>query len=196
MISWSFPSILFSKSDLGCSNHVQITLTIQLLSRPVTTLQYVLGIWHMGALHCFGNARLMTIFLPWKTLVLIVLWEFNQFSQQELVICSRFYIYHHPMPYLIEEFQEYFDHLWALYYSLSAGEYVLILGDLNGDLGDSLGDKGNYEPNQHGLKLLDLADFFSLCPVNLLGSCSGPFEFYISHCGRYCSTIGYILLPI
>ena len=25
---------------------------------------------------------------------------------------------------------------------------------------NSLGDKGNYEPNQRGLKLLDLADFF------------------------------------
>ena len=49
-------------------------------------------------------------------------------------------------------------------------------GDLNGDLGNSLGDKGNYEPNQRGLKPLDLANFFNLCPVNLLGSCSGPLE--------------------
>ena len=72
---------------------------------------------------------------------------------------------------------------------------MLILGDLNGDLGNSLGDKGNYEPNQRGLKLLDLADFFNLCPVNLLGSYSGPLESYISHCGRYHSIIDYILLP-
>ena len=95
----------------------------------------------------------------------------------------------------LEEFQEYFDHLWALYDSLSARGYVLILGDLNGDLGNSLGDKGSYEPNQRGLKLLDLVDFFNLCPVNLLGSCSGPLESYISHCGRYRSTVDYILLP-
>ena len=46
----------------------------------------------------------------------------------------------------LEEFQEYFDHLWALYDSLFARGYVLILGDLNGDLGNSLGDKGSYEP--------------------------------------------------
>ena len=72
---------------------------------------------------------------------------------------------------------------------------MLILGDLNGDLGNSLGDKGSYEPNQRGLKLLDLVDFFNLCPVNLLGSCSGPLESYISHCGRYHSTTYYILLP-
>ena len=95
----------------------------------------------------------------------------------------------------LEEFQEYFDFLWASYDSLSACWYVLILGDLNGDLGNSLSDKGNYEPNQRGFKLLDLADFFNLCPVNLLGSCSGPLESYISHCDRYSSTIDYILLP-
>ena len=59
----------------------------------------------------------------------------------------------------LKEFQKYFDHVWALYDSLSARGYVLILGDLNGDLGNSLGDKGNYESNQRGLKLLDLADF-------------------------------------
>ena len=72
---------------------------------------------------------------------------------------------------------------------------MLILGDLNDDLGNSLGDKSNYEPNQRGLKLLDLADFFNLCPVNLLRSCSGPLESYISHCGSYPSTTDYILFP-
>ena len=97
----------------------------------------------------------------------------------------------------LEEFQEYFEHLWALYDSLSARWYVLIiiLGDLNDDLGNSLDDKGNYKPNQCGLKLLDLVDFFNICPVNLLKSCSGPLESYILHCGRYRSTIDYILLP-
>ena len=95
----------------------------------------------------------------------------------------------------LKEFQEYLDHLCAFYDSLSGRGYVLILGDLNGDLGNSLGNKGNYEPNQPGLKLLDLADFFNLCPVNLVGSCSGPLESYMLHCGRYRSTIDYILLP-
>ena len=45
------------------------------------------------------------------------------------------------------------------------------------------------------LKLLDLVDFFNLCPVNLSGSCSGPLESYISHCDRYHSTIDYTVLP-
>ena len=85
--------------------------------------------------------------------------------------------------------------LYDLYDSLSARGYVLISGDLNDDLGNSLGDKCIYKPNQRGLKLLDLVDFFNLCPVNLLGSCSGPLEPYISRCGRYRSTTDYILLP-
>ena len=51
------------------------------------------------------------------------------------------------------------------------------------------------KPNQRGLKLLDIADCFNFCPVNLLGSCSSPLESYISHCGRFRSTINYILLP-
>ena len=100
MISWSFQNIIFSKSNLGCLNHVQITLTIQLLSVPVTTLQYFLGIWHMGALRCCGNARLMTIFLPWKTLVLIVLWEFNAVFPIRTCYLFWVYIYHHPKPNL------------------------------------------------------------------------------------------------
>ena len=45
----------------------------------------------------------------------------------------------------LEEFQEYFDFLRVLYYSLSARGYVLIFGDLNGDIRNSLGNKGSYE---------------------------------------------------
>ena len=33
------------------------------------------------------------------------------------------------------------------------------------------------------------------CNLHLLSSYSGPLETYISHCGRFCSTIDYILLP-
>ena len=46
-----------------------------------------------------------------------------------------------------------------------------------------------------GKLLTDFANFFNVCPVNLLSSCSGPLETYISHCGRFRSTIDYILLP-
>ena len=95
----------------------------------------------------------------------------------------------------ITEFNEYFDHLWALYDSLSANRFVIVVGDFNGDLGNSLDGKAKHEPNQRGLKLLDFANYFNLCPVNLIGTCHGPTETYFSHCGRYRSTLDYIFLP-
>ena len=45
------------------------------------------------------------------------------------------------------------------------GGMVLIMGDFNGDLGNSLGDKSKREPNLRGLKLLDFANYFNLFPV-------------------------------
>ena len=111
---------------------------------------------------------------------------------------STFFILSVYMPassHCIEEFNEYVDYLWALYDSLSTEGFVIIMGDLNGDLGNSLGDKGCYAPNDRGLKLLDFANYFNLCPINLLSICSGPLETFVSHCGRFKSTIDYILLP-
>ena len=95
----------------------------------------------------------------------------------------------------LDEFQECLDLLWALYESLSADGFVIVLGDVNGDFGNYLGVRGKKEPNVHGKLLIDFANFFNVCPVNLLSSCSGPLETYISHCGRFRSTIDYILLP-
>ena len=69
------------------------------------------------------------------------------------------------------------------------------MGDYNGDLGNALGDRGHYDPNVHGLKLIEFANFLNLCPVNLLANCSGPLETSIFDCGRYKSTIKYIFLP-
>ena len=67
------------------------------------------------------------------------------------------------------DFLDYFNHLWALYDSLSVKGYVILMGDFNRDLGNSLGEKSASEPNQRGLKLLEMADYFNLCPINLLG---------------------------
>ena len=95
----------------------------------------------------------------------------------------------------LDEFQECLDLLWALYESLSADGFVIVLGDVNGDFGNCLGVRGKKEPNVRGKLLIDFANFFNVCPVNLLSSCSGPLETYISQCGRFRSTIDYILLP-
>ena len=96
----------------------------------------------------------------------------------------------------LEEFKECLDYLWALYDSLSVDGFVIIFGDFNGDLGNSLGDKGKKEPNDRGLLLLDFADFFNICPVNLLKQCKGTLESFNSHYRRYHSTLDYIFLPV
>ena len=62
-------------------------------------------------------------------------------------------------------------------------------------LGNSLGNKGRREPNQRGLKLLNLANYFNLCPVNLMNMCAGPLETFNSFCWRYHTTLDYIFVP-
>ena len=65
----------------------------------------------------------------------------------------------------------------------------------NADLGNSAGSKGLREPNSRGKKLSKFVDHFNLTAVNLMGNSSGPLETYISHSGRFRSTIDYIIIP-
>ena len=97
----------------------------------------------------------------------------------------------------IDECNESIDFLWAIYDSLSEKGYVYVLGDFNADLGYSTESKGLREPNSRGKKLSKFVDHFSLImtAVNLLGNSSDPLETYISHCGRFHSTIDYIIIP-
>ena len=83
----------------------------------------------------------------------------------------------------------------ALYDSLSSNCKVILMGDFNGDLGNSLGNKGRREPNQRGLKLFNLANYFNLCPVNLMNMCAGPLETFNSFCWRYHTILDYIFVP-
>ena len=58
------------------------------------------------------------------------------------------------LSHCIEEFNEYLDYLWPLYNSLSTEGFVIIMGDLNGDLGNALCNKGCYAPNDCSLRKL------------------------------------------
>ena len=60
---------------------------------------------------------------------------------------------------------------------------------------NSLGDNGKHAPNSRGLKFLELCNHFNICALNLLSSCNGPVEAFVSHCGRFRSTIDYIFVP-
>ena len=66
-----------------------------------------------------------------------------------------------------DEFRENFDLLWALYEFLSFEGYVIVTGDLNGDCGNALGNKGRKLPNDRGKILLDFANTLNISPVNL-----------------------------
>ena len=68
---------------------------------------------------------------------------------------------------------------------------MYLSGDFNADLGNSVGSKLLREPNSHGKKLSKFVDYFSLTAANS----SGPLETSISHCGRFRSTIDYIIIP-
>ena len=94
----------------------------------------------------------------------------------------------------IDEFNESIDFLWTIYDSLSEKGYVYVLGDFNADLGNSAGSKGLREPSSRGKKLSKFVDHFNLTAMNLLGNSLGPLETYISHCGRFRSTIVYIII--
>ena len=82
------------------------------------------------------------------------------------VLLFIFGVYLPPASHNLEEYGEYFDYLWALYDPLSSNGKVILMGDFNGDLGNSLGNKDRREPNQRGLKLLNLTNYFNLCPVS------------------------------
>ena len=93
-----------------------------------------------------------------------------------------------------EVYDEYFDYIWICMSHYPRG-MVLIMGDFNGDLVNSLADKGKREPNLRGLKLLDFANYFNFCTVNLMRMCTGPLEIFNFYCGRFHSTLDYIFLP-
>ena len=75
-----------------------------------------------------------------------------------------------------EDFSEYLDLLWSLYDSLSTEGLVVVMGDLNANMGNAIGDKSAHKPSYHGEKLLEFAHYFNLSPVNLFQNCTGPLD--------------------
>ena len=108
----------------------------------------------------------------------------------EITRCGPLFILGVYLPstnHTTEEFQENFDLVWALYES---HHLKVVTGDLNGDFGNVLGDKGRKLPNDRGKILLDFSNTLNICPVNLLDLCERPLKSYDSHLG------GIVLLSI
>ena len=127
------------------------------------------------------------------TLILTALSAFNVNLTVKSHYLFSVFICPPPVIPLSEDIERNFDLLWSLCGSLSVNGYPIVLGDLNGDLGNSLVEKGTNEPNERGRFLPNFADYFNVCPVNLLSMCEGPH--YSSFCGKYRSAIDCTFLP-
>ena len=77
-----------------------------------------------------------------------------------------------------EDFSEYLDLLWSSYDSLSTESLVVVMGDLNADMGNAIGDKSACKPSWHGKKLLEFVHNF-----NLFQNCIGPLDTFFQLVG-------------
>ena len=95
-----------------------------------------------------------------------------------------------------EDFSEYLDLLWSLYDSLSTESIVVVMGDLNADMGNAIGDKSTHEPTRSGEKFSEFVHYFNLFPTGqFVSNLKWSFRHLFSSCGSFHSTIDYILLP-
>ena len=92
------------------------------------------------------NLHLMSTLHLWRTLT-------------QAALCTPLFIIAVYLPstsYYSEEYNEYLDILRALYDSVPK-LFVILMGDINGNLSDFIAVRGNYKPNQRGSKLLEQA---------------------------------------
>ena len=109
----------------------------------------------MVVLRCFGKNCIKDIVTPLENIgsdrIAGIRCDFNDNSP--LFILS---VYLPAASHPIEKFDEYLDYLWVLYDSLSKTGFVIVMGDFNGSLGNSLGERGHYAPNDCGVNYLIL----------------------------------------
>ena len=191
LIFLQFLSIVFLKSSLKYLRPALIILTKALQSAEDNP-SILSGKAAHGGVALFWKNCIKDMVTPLENIdsdhIVGIRCDFNDNSP--LFILS---VYLPAASHPIEEFNEYLDYLLALYDSLSKTGFVIVIGDFNGNLGNSLGERGRYAPNDRGVKLLDFANYLNLFPTNLLSTCRGPLETFVSHCGRFKSTIDYIL---
>ena len=65
-----------------------------------------------------------------------------------------------------EDFSEYLDLLWSLYDSLSTESLVVVMGDLNADMGNAIGNKSTRDSTRRGEELLEFVHI-SICSLSI-----------------------------
>ena len=64
--------------------------------------------------------------------------------------------------------------MWVQNDSLTVQRYIILIGDFDSYLRNSLGKRALHEPNERGLKLNEFDNYFNLCAIKLARQCSGP----------------------
>ena len=95
----------------------------------------------------------------------------------------------------IVDFREVLDLLWALTDTCLQDGPVFLLGELNADLGDSIGSRGRYPVTVRGKLLLEFIQNFNMSPVNLTSLAKGSLFTFRSENGKHQSAIDYIFVP-
>ena len=95
----------------------------------------------------------------------------------------------------IVDFREVLYRLWALTDTCLQDGPVFLLGELNADLGDSIGSRGTYPITVRGKLLVEFIQNFNMSPVNLTSLAKGSFFIFRSENGEHQSVIDYIFVP-
>ena len=93
-----------------------------------------------------------------------------------------------------DDYKTCIDELSGAIDSLEEGSLVMLCGDFNGDVGDSLGDRGWKKPTKQGMHVKHFVDKYNLIPANMLKKTKGPIETYVGPVSG--STIDYIMIPL
>ena len=93
-----------------------------------------------------------------------------------------------------EDLRTVIDEITEVVESREVGSHVIILGDLNGDVGSLGGPRGVRGPTQRGRYVMELFERHGLYPANMQANANGPVTTF--NCHNSSSTLDYIAVPL
>ena len=92
-----------------------------------------------------------------------------------------------------DDFETNLDELSCAIDQMETGSQTILCGDLNGDVGNSMGNKGIKTAKNQGKTIVRFAERYHLFPVNMDGITSGPVHTYEGPFSE--STLDYVMIP-
>ena len=93
-----------------------------------------------------------------------------------------------------EDLRTVLDEISEVIESREVGSHVIILGDLNGDVGSLGGPRGVKGPTQRGRYVMEFFERHGLSPTNMQATAHGPVTTF--NCHNSSSTLDYIAVPL